>query len=122
MHYESADVFYWKGQILEEYWDCILNALTHPQDDGKGHRTDLIVDDGGDMTLLIHEGKKVEELFLNDGTIPDPIFIENVQFKIFQTIIKRQLQGVETDKWNKIVNGCMGVSEETLRGVHHLQG
>ena len=57
-HDESADVFSWKGESLKEYWECILNALIYPEDDGKGHIPDLIVDDGGDMTLLIHEGKK----------------------------------------------------------------
>ena len=55
---ESAAVFSWKGDILEEYWYCILNALIQIEDDGKGHRPDLIFDDGGYMTLLIHEGKK----------------------------------------------------------------
>ena len=62
---------------------------------------------------LIHEGNKVEYLFLKDGTIPDPISTDNVEFKIFQTIIKCQLEGGYTDKWNKIVNTCMGISEET---------
>ena len=59
-------------------------------------------------------------MFLKDGNIPDPIFMENSQFKIFQTIIKRQLEGGETDKWNKIVNTCMGVSEETSTRVRHM--
>ena len=51
-HDESAAVFYWKGESLEESWDCILNALIYPEDDGKDHRPDLIVDGGGDMNLL----------------------------------------------------------------------
>ena len=72
------------------------------------------------MTLLIHEGKKVEDLFLKDDTIPDPRSTDNAQFMILQTIVKRQLEVGETDKWNKIVNTCMGVSEETSTGVHHL--
>ena len=59
---------------IKEYWDCILTVLIHPEDDGKGHRPDLIVDDGGDMTFLIHEGNNSEELFLKDGIIPDLIF------------------------------------------------
>ena len=65
-------MFSWKREIPEEYWDCILNALIYPEDDGKGHILNLIVDGGGDMNLLIHEGKKAEYLFLKDGTIPDP--------------------------------------------------
>ena len=80
-----------------------------------GHRTDLIDYDGGEMTLIVHNIKKAE-----DGTIPDPSSTYNADFKIVQTIIKRQLKGGETDKWNKIVNTCMGVSEDTSMGVHHL--
>lgn len=49
------------GETLEEYWECTLNAITWPEDDGKGDGPDLIVDDGGDMTLLVHEGFKAEE-------------------------------------------------------------
>ena len=67
---DSAAVFAWKGESLEEYWECNLNAVTCPDDDGKGHGTDIIVDDGGDMTLLVHEGKRAEDLFLKDGTLP----------------------------------------------------
>ena len=119
-HDESAAVFPWKGKRLDEYWDFILNALIQPEDNGKGHRTDLIFDYGNDTTLLIHEGNKAEDLFLKDGTIPDPRFTYNAEFNIFQTIIKRQIEGGETDNWNKVVNTCMGVSEETSTGVHHL--
>ena len=72
------------------------------------------------MTLIIHEGKKAEEFPLKDGTIPDPSSTENVEFKIIQTIIKRQLEGGETGKWNKIVDTCMGVSEKASMGVHHM--
>ena len=57
------------------------------------HRSDLIVDDGGDMNLLIHQGKNAQYLFLKYGTIPDPRFAEKVEFMIVQTIIKRQLEG-----------------------------
>jgi adenosylhomocysteinase len=117
---ESAAVFAWKGETLEEYWECTLNAVTWPEDDGKGHGMDIIVDDGGDMTLLIHEGKKAEDLFLKDGTLPDPTSTDNAEFKIVLTIIKRLLEAGETDKWNKIASRCMGVSEETTTGVHRL--
>ena len=72
-HDESTAVFSWKCGTLEEYWYHILNALIHPEDDGKCHRPDLIIDDRGYMTLLIHGGKKAEELFIKDGTIPDHI-------------------------------------------------
>ena len=59
-HDESAAVFYGKVDSIKEYWECILNAWIYPEDDGKGPIPDLIVDDGCDMTLLIHEGKKAE--------------------------------------------------------------
>ena len=62
----------------------------------------------------------MKEFFTKDGTIPDPSSTDNAEFKIVQTIIKRQLEGGKTDKWNKIVNTCMGVSEETSTGVHNL--
>ena len=75
--------------------------MIQPEDDGKGHRPDLIVGDGGDMTLLIHEGKKTEDLLLKDGAIPDPISTDNAEFKIVKTIIKRQLEDGEMDKWKK---------------------
>ncbi|KAL7502581.1 hypothetical protein ACHAXN_001171 [Cyclotella atomus] len=117
---ESAAVFAWKGETLEEYWECTLNALTWPEDDGKGHGCDIIVDDGGDMTLLIHEGKKAEDAFLKDGTLPNPSSTDNEEFKIVLTIIKRLLEAGETDKWNKIAQRCKGVSEETTTGVHRL--
>ena len=63
-------VFAWKGETLEEYWECTLNACTWPEDDGNGLGPDLIVDDGGDMTLMIHEGYKAELAFAKDGTEP----------------------------------------------------
>ena len=72
------------------------------------------------MTLLIHESKNADELLLKDGTIPDPSSTENFEFKNVQTIIKSQLEGGETDKWNKIFNTCMGVSDKTPTGVNHL--
>merc|ERR1712154_568085 len=117
---ESAAVFAWKGESLEEYWECTLNAVTWPEDDGKGHGMDIIVDDGGDMTLLIHEGKKAEDLFKANGTLPDPSSTDNAEFKIVLTIIRRLLESGVTDKWNKIAKRCVGVSEETTTGVHRL--
>ena len=72
------------------------------------------------MALLVHEGKKVDDLLLKDGTILETSFTDNVEFKIPQAIIKRQLEGGEMYKWNKIVNSFMEVSEDTSTGVHHL--
>merc|ERR1712154_675160 len=117
---KTSAVFAWKGETLEEYWECTLNAVTWPEDDGKGDGMDMIVDDGGDMTLLIHEGKKAEDLFNADKTLPDPESTDNAEFKIVLTIIRRLLESGVTDKWNKIAKRCMGVSEETTTGVHRL--
>jgi len=117
---ESAAVFAWKGESLEEYWDCTLKAITWPSDDGRGDGPDLIVDDGGDMTLLIHEGKKAEDAFNKDKSLPDPTSTDNAEFKIVLTIIKGLLEEGVTDKWNKLASRMAGVSEETTTGVHRL--
>jgi len=116
----AAAVFAWKGESLEEYWECTLNAVTWPTSDAKGDGMDIIVDDGGDMTLLIHEGKKAEDVFLKNGTLPDPTSTDNAEMKIVLTILKRLLESGVTDKWNKIAVRCVGVSEETTTGVHRL--
>jgi len=116
---ESAAVFAWKGETLEEYWECTLNAITWPEDDGQGDGPDLIVDDGGDMTLLIHEGFKAEELFEKNGTFPDPESTTNTEFKIVLNLIKRQLTK-DPKKWHKVAQRMKGVSEETTTGVKRL--
>jgi len=114
----SAAVFAWKGETLEEYWECTLNAITWPMDD-KGDGCDMIVDDGGDMTLMIHEGVKAEEAFEKDGTLPDPESVDNPEFKIVLSIIKRELPK-QGDKWRRLAARMVGVSEETTTGVHRL--
>jgi adenosylhomocysteinase len=77
-------VFAWKGETLEEYWDCTNKMLTWPNGEGP----DLLVDDGGDSTLLIHEGVKAERTFAKTGELPDPSKIDNKEFKIVITLIK----------------------------------
>jgi len=115
----SAAVFAWKGETLEEYWECTLNAITWPVDD-KGDGCDMIVDDGGDMTLLIHEGVKAEEAYEKDNTVfPDPESTDNAEFKIVLTIIKRELPK-NPKKWTALAKRMVGVSEETTTGVHRL--
>jgi adenosylhomocysteinase len=114
----SAAVFAWKGETLEEYWECTLNAITWPED-AKGDGCDLIVDDGGDMTLLIHEGVKAEKQFAIDGSLPDPASTTNAEFKIILALIARELPKQPT-KWQKLAARMVGVSEETTTGVHRL--
>ena len=112
----SAAVFAWKGETLEEYWECTMNAVVWPEDNSG---PDIIVDDGGDMTLLIHEGVKAEDAFKADGTLPDPESTNNAEMKIVYGILRRELQK-DADLWHRMAEKCMGVSEETTTGVHRL--
>ena len=112
----TAAVFAWKGETLEEYWECTMNAVVWPEDNSG---PDIIVDDGGDMTLLIHEGVKAEDAFKADGTLPDPESTTNAEMKIVFGILRRELQK-DADLWHRMAEKCMGVSEETTTGVHRL--
>jgi len=106
----SAAVFAWKGESLEEYWWCTEQALTWP--DGSG--PDLIVDDGGDATLLIHQGVRCEK---------DPVLFEKKQDnREMEIIMERLRRSVERDgtRWQRVAAGVRGVSEETTTGVHRL--
>lgn len=114
----SAAVFAWKGETLEEYWECTLNAITWPED-AKGDGCDLIVDDGGDMTLLIHEGVKAEKKYAEDGSLPDPASTSNAEFKIVLALLARELPKAPR-KWHRLAERMVGVSEETTTGVHRL--
>eukprot|EP00960_Hanusia_phi_P052865 761706-Hanusia_phi.AAC.4 len=112
---KTAKVFAWKGETLEEYWWCTLQALTWP--DGSGPQ--MIVDDGGDATLLIHEGVKREKEFAATGAIPDPASTDNEEFKCVLSIIRDTIKA-DPKKWHKVAEQCVGVSEETTTGVHRL--
>jgi len=112
----TSSVFAWKGETLEEYWWCTEQMLTWPN--GKGPQ--MIVDDGGDATMLIHEGVKAEKLFEKDGTLPDPNSTTNAEFKCVLNTIKNSL-GKDPKKWTNIAKQVCGVSEETTTGVHRLK-
>ncbi|EER20553.1 conserved hypothetical protein [Perkinsus marinus ATCC 50983] len=112
----SANVYAWKGETLEEYWWCTEQALTWPHADGP----DLIVDDGGDATLLIHEGVKAEKAYKESKVIPNPDAEGNAEFKCVLTILKQGIERGELDKWTKMASKIVGVSEETTTGVHRL--
>ena len=106
----GVPVFAWKGETLEEYWQCTLDALTWP--DGSG--PELIVDDGGDATLLIHKGAELEE---GDDWISSDSDSQEEQ------VIKDLLRSVNNDnpqKWTNYFKDWRGVSEETTTGVHRL--
>jgi len=103
-------VFAWKGETLEEYWWCTEEALTFPG----GLGPQLIVDDGGDATLLIHRGYEAE----NDPSILDKK-TDNKELQIINNLLKAQLLE-DNQKWHKTVKDWHGVSEETTTGVHRL--
>ncbi len=107
-------VFAWKGETLEEYWWCTLRALEFPE----GGPT-LLVDDGGDATLLIHLGYEAEERFADDGTLPDPSSSSEKEMQIILKLIRERLEENPTF-WHRMVPHLLGVSEETTTGVHRL--
>ena len=114
---KTANVFAWKGETLEEYWDCTEKMLRW--NDGKDH-ADLLVDDGGDATLLIHEGAKWEKIYKEENRLPDPASTDNKEFACVLTVIKRGLEAGELDRWTVQSQKLIGVSEETTTGVHRL--
>ena len=106
----SAAVFAWKGETLEEYWWCTEQALTWPDNSGP----DLIVDDGGDATLYIHQGVKYEK---------NPSLLDRkYNHRELQIIVDRMRYSLQRHPkhWQKVASGVIGVSEETTTGVHRL--
>jgi adenosylhomocysteinase len=110
----GTPVFAWKGETLEEYWDCTLDALSFP--DGKGGflGPQLVVDDGGDVTLLIHKGYELE-----NGSS----WVDEKAASHEEQVIKNLLKRVHAERpgyWHTVVRDWKGVSEETTTGVHRL--
>jgi len=106
----GTPVFAWKGETLEEYWECTWKTILFPGDLGP----QLIVDDGGDATLLIHRGFAAEK---------DPKILDNDENNEELAIVNRLLKRIQQEKpgyWTKIVPAIKGVSEETTTGVHRL--
>lgn len=106
----GVPVFAWKGETLQEYWECTLEALTFP--DGSG--PNQIVDDGGDATLLIHRGFAAEN---NPAILDEPT--DNAELQVVNALLKSVL-AKDAQHWHKVVKGLKGVSEETTTGVHRL--
>lgn len=106
----GVPVFAWKGETLEEYWDCTLKALSFPG----GLGPQMIVDDGGDATLLIHKGFQYE----NGNSIFDA-GTDNREMQIIINLIKKEYL-TDNSKWHRIAKEIKGVSEETTTGVHRL--
>jgi adenosylhomocysteinase len=106
----GVPVFAWKGETLEEYWECTWQALQHKG--GKGPQ--LVVDDGGDVTLLIHKGYELEE---GDKWVDGPA--ESHEEQVIKDLLKKVFSS-DPQHWHKVVADWRGVSEETTTGVHRL--
>jgi len=108
----GVPVYAWKGETLEEYWWCTEQALAWP--DGKG--PNLILDDGGDATLLVHLGAEYEE----SGTIPSPDTADSDEHKVILNLLHKVRTEKGDDFWRPMAADIKGVSEETTTGVHRL--
>ncbi len=111
----GTPVFAWKGETLEEYWDCTLDALTFTLPDGTLTGPELVVDDGGDVTLLIHKGYELEQ--------GDDSWVNGPSGSHEEQVIKNLLKRVAAERpgyWTRVVADWKGVSEETTTGVHRL--
>ena len=106
----GVPVFAWKGESLEEYWDCTLKAVVHPN--GKGPQ--LVVDDGGDVTLLIHKGFELEN---GSDWVNSPS--ESHEEKVIKDLLKK-VHAENPKLWHNLAAEWRGVSEETTTGVHRL--
>ena len=106
----GVPVFAWKGESLEEYWWCTLQAISHPNGTGP----ELVVDDGGDVTLLIHKGYELEN---GSNWVNEPS--SSHEEKVIKDLLK-QVHKETPNRWREIVKAWRGVSEETTTGVHRL--
>jgi adenosylhomocysteinase len=108
---KGVPVFAWKGETLEEYWWCTEQIVNWP--DGQG--PNMILDDGGDATMLVHKGKEFEAA----GAVPNPADAESEEFQVFLALLQRSLQE-DPQRYTRIAAGIKGVTEETTTGVHRL--
>ena len=109
---QGPAVFAWKGETLEEYWWCTEQALTWP----RGFGPTLIVDDGGDATLLVHKGVEFERL----GRVPDfDPATDSEEYGVILDLLRAH-QRIDDRRWQRIAADIRGVSEETTTGVHRL--
>jgi adenosylhomocysteinase len=104
-------VYAWKGETLEEYWWCTEQALSWPGGEGPN----MILDDGGDATLLVHKGVEFEQA----GAVPDPASADSEEFRIVLETLRRSFEA-DPRRWTGIAGGIKGVTEETTTGVHRL--
>jgi adenosylhomocysteinase len=107
----GVPVYAWKGETLEEYWWCTQQALTWPGGTGPN----MILDDGGDATLLVHKGVEFERA----GAVPDPASADSEEFQIVLGLLQRSLEE-DSQRFTKVAAEIKGVTEETTTGVHRL--
>jgi adenosylhomocysteinase len=110
----GVPVYAWKGETLEEYWWCTQQALTWPGDDGPVG-PNMILDDGGDATLLVHKGAEFERA----GAVPDPSTADSEEFAIILGLLQRSLEE-DSQRFTRLAAEIKGVTEETTTGVHRL--
>ena len=111
----GVPVFAWKGESLEEYWWCTEQMMTWPADENGNTGPNMILDDGGDATLVMHKGAQFEA----EGAVPDPGEASSQEFAIILSLLTKTLKE-EPGKWGKMLAGVKGVTEETTTGVHRL--
>ncbi len=108
-------VYAWKGETLEEYWWCTEQALNWPSDAGGSEGPNMILDDGGDATLLIHLGVESER----DGVVPELGPEDSEEYGVILATLNRTLRE-DPKRWTRLAEGIKGVTEETTTGVHRL--
>ncbi|MFN8148691.1 MAG: adenosylhomocysteinase [Candidatus Nanopelagicales bacterium] len=108
---QGVPVYAWKGETLEEYWWCTQQVLLWP--DGAG--PNMILDDGGDATLLVHKGREFELA----GAVPSTDASDSEEYAVILDLLRRSL-AESTDRWTNLAAGIKGVTEETTTGVHRL--
>ncbi len=108
---QGVPVFAWKGESLEEYWWCTQQILAWPEDE----HPNMILDDGGDATMLLHLGVQAEK----SGVAPDPKTAHSTEQRVVFEVLNAQLEK-STSHWTPIANSVKGVTEETTTGVHRL--
>jgi adenosylhomocysteinase len=112
---QGVPVFAWKGETLEEYWWCTDRILSWPADGSGSTGPNMILDDGGDATMLVHKGREWEQA----GQVPPTTEDDSEEFAVFKELVRRTMSD-DGQKWTTVAAGIKGVTEETTTGVHRL--
>ncbi len=112
---QGVPCFAWKGESLEEYWWCTDQILTWPADEDGSTGPNMILDDGGDATLVVHKGREWEQA----GLVPPTTEEDSEEFAVVKALVRHTLAS-DPQKWTRVAAGIKGVTEETTTGVHRL--